>query len=114
MKVSRAFGAGLGLGLTCGAVTGACMVLGLLAQKRMGSNYEVKYVAYALVQEFTPRFLERCGALKCRDLLGKDISDSEQYMAAKRENLFHTRCPLFIQSAVEILLDMIEQAELQT
>ena len=109
--VAAGFGGGIGqMGETCGAVTGASMALGLLAQTRIGSCYEVKYVAYALVQEFTPRFIEKCGALKCRELLGLDISDQQQYLAAKRENLFHTRCPFFITTAVEIVLDIIEQA----
>ena len=106
--MAAGFGGGIGqMGETCGAVTGACMALGLLAQERSGSGYEVKYQAYALVQEFIPRFREKCGALKCRDLLGRDISDPQQYHAAKQEDLFHTRCPLFINTAVEILLGMV-------
>jgi C_GCAxxG_C_C family probable redox protein len=110
ISIAAGFGGGIGqMGETCGAVTGACMALGLLSGSRQGFTYEIKYGAYALVQDFAARFRERCGALNCRDLLEMDISNPQQYQAAKDSNLFHTRCPVFILTAVEILGDMFEE-----
>jgi C_GCAxxG_C_C family probable redox protein len=109
LQIAAGFGAGIGqMAETCGAVTGACMVLGLMAGQRHPDNPELKQETYRLVGEFAARFREQYGELKCRDLLGLDISDADHYQQAKECGIFESRCPLFVGSAVEILIDMIE------
>ena len=58
--VGLPMGAGMGrLRLTCGAVSGAAMTLGLLYPEK--SKAEI----YALVQEFVKRFKEKNGSVIC-------------------------------------------------
>jgi len=110
LQIAAGFGAGIGqMAETCGAVTGACMVLGLMAGQQHPQNPELKQETYRLVGEFARRFREQFGELKCRDLLGLDISDANIYQQARESGLFENLCPLYVGAAVEILLDMIEK-----
>jgi C_GCAxxG_C_C family probable redox protein len=90
---------------TCGAVSGAMMVLGL----KFGSaspGLEAKEQVYAKVREFADRFKARNGSLLCRDLIGCDISTAEGHQAAIKRNLFRTVCPKYLRNAAEILEEM--------
>jgi|GEM_PF-5289690 len=44
----------------------------------------------------------------CPQLLGYDIGKPKEHEMAKRENLFHLRCPLFVRSAVELVEQLLE------
>ena len=62
-KVSCGLGGGVGrMRETCGAVTGAALVLGM----RHGPD---KAQAYPHVQRFCERFKAECGSIVCRELL---------------------------------------------
>lgn len=106
LRVAGAFGGGMGrMGHVCGAVSGACMVIGLKYAKVHEDDDEAqtKERAYALVREFAARFAARHGAITCNELLGCDISTPEGHRQASENGLFGTRCPQFVQDAVEIL-----------
>jgi len=104
LKVAGAFSGGMGrMGDTCGAVTGAFMVIGLKYGKIRADDEPSKEKAYQLVQEFAKRFRRRHGSIVCRDLLGCDLSTPEGRKTATENHLTETRCPLFVQDAVEIL-----------
>jgi C_GCAxxG_C_C family probable redox protein len=79
LKVSGAFGAGMGrMGETCGAVTGAFMVIGLLHGRTKVEDQETKEKAYALVAELAEQFRQRNGSLACRDLIGCDLVHNQE------------------------------------
>jgi len=107
LKIASGFGGGMGrMAETCGAVTGAMMVLGL----RHGGatpDREAKERVYAKIREFAGRFKARNGVLLCRDLLSCDISTPEGFEAAKAKGLLTTLCPKYVQDAVEILEEML-------
>jgi len=64
LKVSGAFGAGMGrLGETCGAVTGAFMVIGLKYGSTRAEDKETKERAYSLVRDFVKKFKARNGSI---------------------------------------------------
>nr|MDO8080477.1 C-GCAxxG-C-C family protein [Candidatus Freyarchaeota archaeon] len=104
LRVSGAFGGGMGrMGETCGAVTGAFMVIGLkYGQTRVGDE-ESKEKAYRLVKEFVDKFKSQNGSIVCRELLGCDISTPEGRRLAKEKKLFTNLCPKFVQDAAEII-----------
>ncbi len=108
LKVASGFGGGMGrLAETCGAVTGAFMVLGL----KHGSpttDQQAKEAVYARVREFAKRFKACHGSLLCRDLLGCDLSTLEGSALAQERKLSATVCPRYIQTAAEILKDMLQ------
>jgi C_GCAxxG_C_C family probable redox protein len=106
LKVAGAFGGGMGrLGQTCGALTGAFMVIGLKYGKASADDDEeqTKEKAYRLVQELAARFAARHGSIACKDLLGCDIGTPEGRLQAKEAELFATRCPKFVRDAAEIV-----------
>ena len=107
LKIASGFGGGMGrMAETCGAVTGAMMVLGLRFDGATPDR-EAKERVYAKIREFTNRFKARNAALLCQDLLTCDISTPEGLEAAKGKNLFTTMCPKYVQDAAEILEEML-------
>jgi C_GCAxxG_C_C family probable redox protein len=104
LKVSGAFGGGMGhLGETCGAVTGAFMLIGLKYGKTRVGDEQRRDKAHSLVREFAREFKSRNGSIMCRELLGCDISTSEGMKLAEENELFITRCPRFVRDAAEII-----------
>lgn len=104
LRVAGAFGAGMArTGHTCGAVTGALMVIGLAHGKTEPEDDESRDRTYALAQAFIERFQARHGPIHCTDLLECDLSTEEGLKRAREEGLFVTRCPQFVRAAVEIL-----------
>ena len=106
LKVSCGFGGGMRRGDTCGAVSGALMVLGLRYGPKDVSDTSAKNDVYSRVTEFCRRYESRCGYINCRELLGCDISTEEGMKKARKNNLFKTVCPKMVETAAEILEEM--------
>lgn len=107
LKVASGFGGGMGrLAETCGAVTGAFMVIGL-KYGAASADQEAKLAVYAKVREFAERFKACYGSLICRDLLGCDLSTPEGAAFAHEQKLPSTVCPKYVQKAAEILEEML-------
>jgi C_GCAxxG_C_C family probable redox protein len=108
LKVSTAFGGGMaGMGLTCGAVTGALMVIGAKHGRIEASDDAAKQKTYDMSREFILRFTERHGSIVCRDLLGIDISTPHGKEQANAKDLFKMLCPRLVADAVEILEEIV-------
>jgi len=103
LRVAGAFGGGMGMGRTCGAVTGALMVIGLRRSKTTAGDDESKEACRALADEFIAQFEARNGSITCQELLDYDISIPEESDLAKEEGLFDTLCPKLVRDAAEIL-----------
>ena len=121
LKVAGGFGGGMGrMAETCGAVTGAIMVIGLKFASTTPGDIQGKENAYAVVREFVHRFKGRNVTVLCRELLDCDISTPEGMKRAQQEKLIKKCCPKLIQDAAEILDQLIElwrpkqQAEIRT
>ncbi len=108
VKVGGAFGAGMGMGETCGAVTGALMVIGLKHTNEKGPGLFAKEQTQAIALEFMERFKERNGTTACKELLGCDVSTLEGFKMAKQEGHFQKRCPKFVQDAAKILEEILK------
>jgi C_GCAxxG_C_C family probable redox protein len=105
VKISAPFGGGMSRqGNVCGAVSGALMVIGLA---RGSVDPKDKQLVYRLGEEFIQRFESGHTSVLCRDLLGLDLSDSEQAQAAKDQRLFTRLCPAFVRNAAEILSELL-------
>jgi len=108
-KVATGFGGGMRMGDTCGAVTGALMVLGLKYGNTTAEDKEGKAKTYKKVEEYTNRFKARNDSVMCRQLLGCDLSTPEGMKEAKDKGLFSSICPKMVQDAVEILEEMLAE-----
>ncbi len=107
-KISCVFGAGIArTGNTCGAVTGAVMVIGLKYGKARAGDDAAKERTYALVQEFITAFRAKNGSINCTELLGYDLRDPAQRTSAHAKGAVALKCPGFTRDAVEILERMI-------
>ena len=106
LKVSAGFGGGIGrMALTCGAVTGAYLVIGLKYGAASGDK-EAKEKTYRLVREFAEKFKVRNGSAVCRDLLSCDISTPEGFETMKQKGLHQAVCTRLVCDACEILDEM--------
>ena len=108
MRLSSGFGAGMGrMQQTCGAVTGAFMVLGL---KYGSDNYaiEPKEKVIELIREFSTRFKEKFGHTDCSDLLKVDLATIEGQLQFSKRNLHAKVCSNCVSSSVKILEELIQ------
>ena len=105
LKVATGFGGGMGhMGETCGAVTGAFMVIGLKHGRIRAEDEETRDKAYSLIAEFAERFKSRNGSMVCRELLGCDIGTPEGLELAREKNV----CPGFVRDAAEIIEEILK------
>jgi C_GCAxxG_C_C family probable redox protein len=108
LRISAPFGGGMArMGATCGAVTGAFMVIGL----EFSCGQESKEKVYSLVNEFVAEFKSRNRSIICKELLGCDISTPEGMKMAHDDKLIATRCPGFVHDAALILEDILAGKE---
>ena len=109
LKIASAFGAGIArTGETCGAVTGALMVIGLKYGRTTAEDTTAKTRTDQLAGQFLAEFQSRHGALDCRELLGHDIRTPAGLEQARAEGLFTTLCPKLVREAAEILEHLLE------
>ncbi len=107
MKLASGFAGGMRLGETCGAVTGAFMVLGLRFAGPRCDQRDGRGDVYAALGQFVAKFQQRNRSVVCKQLLGCDISTPEGAQKATREGLFRTICPDLVKDAAEILEEML-------
>lgn len=106
---AESFGVGMArLGETCGAVTGALMVIGLNHGRREVRDTAATETTYQLAQEFSRRFTDLNGSIRCRELVGHDIG-TEDGMAAAEANAAFTACPKYVHDAATIIADLIAE-----
>lgn len=108
LRLGGPFGSGMATGETCGAVTGALMVLGLQHAKTSAASLLSRDQTERLTLTFLERFTARNGTVRCKDLIGCDLRTPEGRRAARRDRTFKRQCPKFVKDAAEIL-ESLEQ-----
>lgn len=99
------FGGGMGrLQETCGAVSGAYIIIGLKYGKYLKEDDAAKEKTYETVREFTRLFEARNKTTCCRELLGVDLINGDKQLASQQ---IKTVCPKMVQDAAEILESML-------
>ena len=103
LEAAVGFGGGMGrLQETCGAVTGAILVLGLSSGFKEGDGREKINESYAKVRRLMNDIISREGSVRCRDLLGCDFSTEEGQKEFREKNL-RDRCRNYIRLSCELL-----------
>lgn len=104
VRITAGFGGGMGRQqLTCGAVTGAYMVIGYLHGKHAPDDDMAKELTVELIQQFAKKFKDRHGHTDCRSLLGVDLNTEMGRKELKEKNLGDLKCKVFIEEIVEML-----------
>ncbi|MFA5014399.1 MAG: C-GCAxxG-C-C family protein [Actinomycetota bacterium] len=106
-SIASGFGGGLGrLQETCGAVSGAIMVIGCRFFK--GDQWPAsKEVIYKKTREFIEKFKQRNNTINCLELIGVNLNTEEGTRIAKEKKLFSVKCERYIKDACEILEEII-------
>jgi len=105
--IACSFGGGMGRTCqTCGAVTGAYMVLGFI--HREDDEKVAKEKTYALVQEFSRRFNELYGSVNCKELIKCDFRTLEGREYFRANNL-NNKCSGLVRDSALILEELIKE-----
>jgi len=110
LKLSQVLGGGIShLGLTCGAVTGALLVISLHFGRSQAEDTAAKDLTYSLAQEFCQRFSELYGSINCSDLIGCSLKTPQGRELASEHDLFDKYCTAFIEDSCRLLEEIIEE-----
>ena len=104
LKIACAFGGGMGRQqLTCGAVTGALMALGLKYGKGLHDDESKKQETYEKCVAFMNEFIDENGSVNCKELLdGLDMKDPDDYKIIQERSLFEKHCEKYVADAAAI------------
>ena len=109
LKIACGFGGGIGrMGRTCGAVTGAVMVIGLKHGQADANDEESRQRTHKLVKEFIDRFVTLHGSIECKELINYDLSDPAELRLAKKNKVFQNKCTSFVYDSARILEDILQ------
>ncbi|HAQ65292.1 MAG TPA: hypothetical protein DCR43_05510 [Bacteroidales bacterium] len=107
INIASGFGGGMGrLQLTCGALTGAYMVIGLHCSTTVTDEATRKAKARELIQQITLQFSEKHHATSCSELLGQNLNTQEGREAVADQGLTAAVCIPCVYDAVELLQQM--------
>jgi len=104
-RLASPFGSGIARRQeTCGAVTGALMVIGLKYGKGEHGLEADKANAYKLSQLLIDKFKVRHQSINCLELLDNlDINTPEGMAEIQKRDLFRCNCSKYVQDAVELV-----------
>lgn len=87
----------------CGAITGAALAVGILAERRIADHARAKRVARELVAGTLEAFRRAHGAVDCRDLIGYDLRAPGGHDAFLASGVWRDGCMRQIGFVVERL-----------
>lgn len=111
-RISAPFGGGFGRQReVCGAVSGMCMVLGVLYGCDNPADSGAKLAHYAAVQEVCQQFRERCGgSIICRELIANDGKDTSPKPSARTDEYYKKRpCAEIVGEAADIMENWLRE-----
>ena len=105
LRLAAPFGGGFGRQReVCGAVSGMCMVLGVLYGYEGATDTDAKATHYKAVQEICAEFRTRVGSIICRDLLSEDGQSTAHTPSLRTEAYYKKRpCAELVGEAADIL-----------
>lgn len=104
LKIACPFGGGLGgYGRTCGALTGAMMVIGLKYGTTKATDLEGKKISREKTRELIETFEKKHGTSLCNELVGFNRSNLNGAELMEKRMHFYGICPKFIEMVVSYL-----------
>ncbi|MFX1571608.1 MAG: C-GCAxxG-C-C family protein [Promethearchaeota archaeon] len=108
LRLATGFGGGMGrLQNTCGAVSGAFMVIGLRYGMGINDDTETREKTYQVIRDFSNRFQEIHGSLICKELLGCDINTIEGKEYYDQNDFFEKKCLQYVKDSALILEEIL-------
>lgn len=93
-------------GGTCGALTGAALAMGMLAERRIRDHKAAKLAARRIIAAAMDRFQAEFGAINCRELTGYTLRDEEQHRKFTESYPWRERCMRQVELVLEGLLPL--------
>ena len=107
-KVAACFGGGMMQADTCGAFTGALMVIGLkYGHYDPDQLLAQKDIMMAKSGEFKKKYFEKRTTCNFKELLGYDVSKPEEFQEALESGRMMSFCPELVKEVIGILDEMI-------
>ncbi len=114
-KISLPFGGGMGRQrLTCGCVSSALMVLGMIKGKSE-PNQANKIDVYAYTREFCRRFAEKNGSIICEEILkSRALKVEKGGVPEERTDEYYKKrpCAMLVETTVELLENYLTELSL--
>ncbi|WP_237036942.1 C-GCAxxG-C-C family protein [Mediannikoviicoccus vaginalis] len=108
LKISSAFGGGMGKGDICGAITGAYMALGLIYGNDLENSD--RSILKQKLKEFDLEFEKISSERRCEDILGVNVGDTEKVREFAKENPdFKAVCPKLVINSIKIIESLEEK-----
>lgn len=105
LRIARAFGGGMArLGQTCGAVSGAFIIMSLLSEN---VDKQAKDATYARMRKLAAEFVDRNGSVNCLELLGCDLNTADGHAYFVEQGLMKSHCTKFVRDAAEIIEEFL-------
>jgi len=109
LDMALGFGGGMGkMQKTCGAVTGAYMLIGLHAARSISDQEQLNAEIPKLIQTFRKKFCQFHQTDQCIHLLGCDVRTEAGQATFKALNLKEKVCSKCIESSINILDEMFK------
>lgn len=108
LKIAGPFGSGMYEGETCGCVTGALMALGLKYGQSEDYDLESKKRTTEMTNKFQDIFASEYESLKCRDLLGINVTLPGNRAKAAESGVLKL-CPELMKFACDVLEDLLNE-----
>lgn len=107
LRMAAPFGGGCFRGDTCGAVAGAMIAIGMRYGHCETGDVDGDEAMKEKVAEFQSRFMEKYGALACRELTGFDFSKEGEFEKAIESGVIFGKCPDIVNCALEVLEEIM-------
>jgi C_GCAxxG_C_C family probable redox protein len=112
LAIASSFGGGIGrLREVCGAVSGMCIVAGMMYGYTSPTDSTKKAEHYQLIQKMAAEFEEKNGSIICKVLTG---IQKDHHIPTERTNEFYKKrpCVELVGDAAKILENVIAEKEL--
>jgi C_GCAxxG_C_C family probable redox protein len=97
-------------GNVCGAISGAAMAVGMLAQERIYDHKSAKRAARRLIMDYMDEFQRAYRSINCIDLIELDIRGEDEHRQFIESGIWRTACMGQIEFAVRKLAPLYDLA----
>ncbi len=109
-RIATGFGAGIGrIGEVCGAFTGGVMGLGLKYGRVKVSMDPAERPVHWFATELVKQFKAEFGHLRCRDLLGLDVSSREALKRYREQKMWENQCREYIKTTTSLAYEILQK-----
>jgi C_GCAxxG_C_C family probable redox protein len=112
LKLSHNLGGGFAFrGELCGAVSAALLIYGLHFGSDRVHDELSEEIIFHLSSEHTRKFIELHGTLQCKELLGCNMNNQDDFSNLMDDDFFKMKCFRFVLDSVQILEQNIRETE---